>query len=364
MVTPPRFRQLDCLDRVGLDKRDLVIPTDRRLDIPAGETITLAELEGPGRIVRFWMTTPVISQPGVLRDAVLRIYWDDEEHPSVECPLGDFFGAAFGRPTPFNGGRIAIVGGAYTCFFEMPFARSARVEVENQAGRPLRFLFFHVAWLEGPLPPGPVETFHASWRRQRPTEAGRPFTAVAARGRGRLVGLRLDMQTLGWWLRPPFRAAVFPRGLGLGMLEGPERIRIDDEPEPSVVGSGTEDFFLGGWYFRGGAFSTPTHGAPVRSILRGKVAAYRHLDSDAIPFERSIELAFVHGTDNNTRSDYCATAYWYQAEPHEPHPSLPSRAQRRPSSSWRNLLQWALVGAATLGASAAALWGVGTLLGS
>ncbi len=362
MTEPPRFRQLDCLDRVGLHKRDLSIPTDRRLDIPAGETVTLADIEGPGRIVRFWMTTPVIDQPGVLRDTVLRIYWDGEEHPSVEVPLGDFFGAAFGHPTPFTGGRLAIQGGAYTSFFEMPFARRALIQVENQARRPQRFLFFHVAWLEGALPPGPVETFHASWRQQRPTQLGQPFVAMQARGRGRLVALRLDMQNLGWWLRPPLRHAVFPRGLGLGMLEGPERLRIDDEAEPSVVGSGTEDFFLGGWYFRGGAFSTPTHGAAVRSIIRGRVSAYRHFDSDPIPFGRALELAFVHGTDNNTRSDYTATAYWYQAEPHQPLPELPSPPQRRSPSSRINLAQWALIGAAVLGAGAGILWGLASLL--
>ncbi len=358
MTAPPRYRQRDCLDRVGLHKRDLRIPTDRRLDLAPGETAVLAELEGPGRIVRFWMTTPVLGQRRVLRDAVLRIFWDDEEHPSVLCPLGDFFGAAFGHPTPFQGGRLAIQGGAYTCFFDMPFARRARVEVENQAAGPLRFLFFHLAWLEGPLPPGPVETFHASWRRQRPTLPGRPVVAAELRGRGRLVGLRLDMQTLDWWLRPPFRAAVFPRGLGLGMLEGPERLRLDDEPEPSVVGSGTEDFFLGGWYFRGGAFSAPTHGAAVRSIPRGRVSAYRHLETDPIPFERALELSFVHGTDNNTRSDYAATAYWYQAEPHAPLPPLPPPRERRPSSCWRNLLQWALIASGALASVAGALWGL------
>jgi hypothetical protein len=359
---PPRYRQLDCLDRVGLDKRDLVIPSDRRLDIPAGETAVLADLEGPGRIVRFWMTTPWINQPRALRDTVLRIFWDGEGLPSVEVPLGDFFGAAFGRPTPFAGGRIAIQGGACTCFFEMPFARRARIEVENQGSRPQRFLFFHIAWVEGELPPGPVETFHASWRRQNPTRAGRPVSAVRARGRGRLVGLRLDMQNLAWWLRPPFRHAVFPHGLGLGMLEGPELVRFDDEPVPSVVGSGTEDFFLGGWYFRGGAFSTATHGAPVRSILRGRVSAYRHFEFDPIPFERALDLGFVHGTDNNAHADYTAVAYWYQAEPHEPHPPLPPPVERRPSGGWRNLLQWALIANSALALGAGALWGLLTLL--
>jgi hypothetical protein len=363
MARTPRYRQVNCLTRAGLRKRDLVIPTDQRLDVPAGETMTLADLEGPGRIVRIWMTTPVISQSGVLRDAVLRIFWDDEPHPSVECPLGDFFGAGFGRPVPFTGGVVAIQGGAYSAFFEMPFRRRARVEVQNPTSRPLRFLFFHIGYYEQELPEGPLETFHASWRRQCPTVQGQPFRAVQAVGRGRLVGLRMDMQNLGWWLRPPLRAVFFPRGLGLGMLEGPEQIRIDGEAEPSVTGTGAEDFFLGGWYFRGGPFSTATHGVTVRSFLQGRVSAYRMLEHDPIPFDSALSLDFVHGTDNNTVSDYAATAYWYQSEPHEPFPALPERDQRRPTAPWRNLLQWGLMAAAVISLLVGVIWGLAALLG-
>ena len=363
MPPTPRYRQVDCLGRAGLRKRDLAIPTDARLDVPAGETMTLCELEGPGRIVRIWMTTPVISQPGVLRDAVLRIFWDDEAQPSVECPLGDFFGASFGKPVPFAGGRLAIQGGAYVCFFEMPFRRRARIEVENQASRRLRFLFFHIGYYEQELPEGPIETFHAQWRRQNPTVQGEPFRALDARGQGRLVGVKLDMQCRGVWLKPPLRHAVFPRGLGLGMLEGPECLRIDDEPEPSVVGTGAEDFFLGGWYFRGGPFDTPTHGVTVRSFLLGRVSAYRFLEHDPIHFERAITLDFVHGTDNNTVSDYAATTYWYQREPHQAFPALPDPAQRRPSPVALSLLQWALITASALTALACALWLVLALSG-
>jgi len=360
MVPPrqdtPRYRQVDCLSRLGLRKRDLVIPTDPRLDVPAGETVTLCEIEGPGRIVRIWMTTPVINNPGVLRDAVLRIFWDDEPDPSVECPLGDFFGASFGKPVPFAGGRLSILGGAYTCFFEMPFRRRARIEVHNQAQRRLRFLFFHVGYYEQALPDGALETFHAQWRRQDPTVQGEPFRALEARGRGRLVGVKLDMQCRELWLKPPLRHAVFPRGLGLGMLEGPERVCLDDEPEPSIVGTGAEDFFLGGWYFRGGPFHTTTHGVTVRSMLRGRVAAYRFLEHDPIHFDRALTLDFVHGTDNNTRSDYASTAFWYQSEPHQPFPVLPQRAQRRPSSTLLNVAQWALIATTALTVVASAVW--------
>jgi hypothetical protein len=84
----------------------------------------------------------------------------------------------------------------------------------------------------------------ARWCRENTTSRDRSFVALDARGQGRLVGLKLEMQNRSW-LRPPLREMCFPRGLGLGMLEGPERIFIDEDDSPSVVGTGTEDFFQG-----------------------------------------------------------------------------------------------------------------------
>lgn len=348
-----RYRLVTCLTQAGLEKRDVEVPFERRLDLAAGEVRRLCDLRGPGRIVRLWMTLPLRWRGPVLRDAVLRMYWDGEATPSVECPLGDFFGASFGQPVPFVGDRLAIIGGGFVCQFEMPFAERAVLELENQARRPLRLFFFQVGYFEEARAPARLETFHAQWRRQSPTTDGQPFTALVARGRGRLAGLRVDLQNRSWWLRPPFRKMLVPHAFGLGMLEGPERLRVDGE---ALAGTGTEDFFLGGWYFEGGAFCAPTHGVTVRSFLSGRVSAYRFFVNDPIPFQQSLELTLDHGARNELPADYAAVAYWYQAEPHAELPGLASPEARRPASPWRNVLQPLVAGAALVALAALVCW--------
>jgi len=355
----PRYRQITCLTEAKIEKRDVVIPSDTRFDIPAGETKRLCDIKGPGRIVRIWVTLPTAGRGPVLRDAVLRMFWDNEDTPSVECPLGDFFGAAFGRPRRFAGERLAIAGGGYVCLFDMPFDQRAVIEVENQSDRDLRLLVFQIGYFEDDAPHQDLQTFHAQWRRENPTTEGKSFTALEAAGKGRLVGLKLDMQNRSWWLSPNIKKMLFPRGLGLGMLEGPETISIDGESAPSIVGTGTEDFFQGGWYFKGGVFDTPNHGVTVRSFPTGRVSAYRFLLHDPIPFETSIAVRFDHGVANDMATDYASVAYWYQSEPHSKFPELLPRRDRHPTSTLTNLLQPLLAAAifgGLLAAAALLLW--------
>lgn len=336
-----RYRQVTCLTRAGIDKRAVNIPSDPRLDIAPGQTAKLCEIVGSGRIVRFWVTLPVFGRGAVLRSAVLRMFWDGEASPSVECPLGDFFGAAFGKPRSFVSDRLSIAGGGYVSYFDMPFNGGARIEVENQASSPLRLLFFQIGYYENrEAPREALPTFHAQWRRENPTVAGDPFVALTARGKGSLVGVKLDIQNRSWWLRPPVRRVFFPRGLGLGMLEGPEKIVVDGDELGAVVGTGTEDFFQGGWYFKGGPFQTGTHGVTVRSFPLGRASAYRLFTFDPVPFRQSIKVSFDHGVENEMQADYTSVAYWYQTEPHASPPLLPKPEQRLPSSVGTNLLQF------------------------
>src|SRR5262249_906673 len=144
--------------------------------------------------VRIWFTTPVLGRASILRDLVLRAYWDGEATPSVECPLGDLFGAAFGLPRPFVSARLVIAGGGYPCRFEMPFNARAIVEIENQSPAPVRNFFFQIGFYREREPSAHLQTFHAQWRRERPTTPGRPHRVLEARGRGRFVGLKLDAQ--------------------------------------------------------------------------------------------------------------------------------------------------------------------------
>lgn len=108
------------------------------MEVAAGAALTLAEVTGRGRVVRLWLTLPLIGQTHALKDAVLEMHWDGEAEPSVQVPLGDFFGAAFGKPVRLVSERLLVVGGAYVCRFEMPFNTGARIVLRNQAARPLR----------------------------------------------------------------------------------------------------------------------------------------------------------------------------------------------------------------------------------
>jgi hypothetical protein len=343
----------------GVDDPERAELADKYLVVAPGETRRLCDLEGPGAIVRIWFTTPIFGRGDVLRDVICRIYWDAEPEPSVACPIGDLFGAAFARPHELVSDRLVIAGGAFLCRFVMPFNVRAVVEIENQSTRPLRFFFFQIGWRQEVEPFAPLETFHAQWRRENPTTPGRAHRVLEARGRGRFVGMKLDAQNLGWWLKPPWSHVAMPRGFGLGMLEGWETIRVDGEARASIVGTGGEDYFNGGFYFSGGRFCTPTHGATVRSYSTGRVSAYRFHVDDEIPFAESIDVAIDHGFHNTLASDFASVAYWYQEEPHAPFPLLPPAALRRPTPVSSNVVQRLLL---VLGIAALVAAGLGLIV--
>ena len=140
------------------------------------------------------------------------------------------------------------------------------------------------------------------------------------------MGCHLNMQNREWWLRPPLREISFPRGFGLGMMEGWETITRDGETEPSVRGTGTEDYFNGAWYYlpKGGRFSAPYHGCILRDLLRSRIAVYRFDMSAPVSFSRSLRVSIDHGFSNELDCDYSSTAYWYQTEPHRPWPNCRS----------------------------------------
>jgi Protein of unknown function (DUF2961) len=339
----PLERRLCLISSRGFDRRRATSDhAHKYADIPAGQTVTLGRIEGRGRIVRLWLTLPVIGHSSVLKNAVLRMFWDGETAPSVEVPLGDFFGASFGKPRRLVSDRILIVGGAYLSRFAMPFHESAVIEIANESGRTLRALFFQIAYYEEPNRQEREPTFHAQYRQQRRTKPGEPFVALQAKGRGRLAGVKIDMQSRAWWLKPPLRHIPLPRGFGLGVLEGWETITVDDDRAAGMSGTGGEDYFLGGFYFQGAPFCTPTHGCTHRSYFTGRVSAYRFHVDDPIDFGKSIYFALDHGLHNSMEADFRSVAYWYQHEPHDPFPSLPPVAERRPLVPVSNPAQWLL----------------------
>lgn len=326
----------------------------KRVEVAPGETFTLAEIEGAGLITRIWMTTPQRRRDpyNFNHYGLLRCYWDNEETPSVEAPFGDFFGVPWGKYTHYIAEPLSCTSGGYNCYFPMPFSRNCRIEVVNQAPVPWPRLFFQVQYLKLDEPPSPLR-FHAQWRRQNPTQYDEPYRVLDAQGEGHFAGMHLYMQNAHWWLYPlrmlrrlletgSLLEMSFPGMFGVGMLEGWESFHVDGEEAPSIIGTGTEDYFNSGYYFSEGTFSAPHWGCTVLNVLTSRCAAYRFHIADPIPFERSIVADMDHGYINQIQTDYHSVAYWYQSEPHAPFPGLPPVAQRLPRPPYQNMLQLAL----------------------
>ncbi len=284
------------------------------ITIPDGATAKLAEMEGPGVIVNIWVTI-ASRDTYFLRRILLRMYWDGEQYPSVEVPIGDFFGTGFQYKqyvTPF----VGMSSGGYYCYLPMPFQKSARVEVVNQTGHEINSFYYHIDYhkLGERLEPN-VAYFHANWRRDIRTSSKENFLVLDASGEGHFVGLNMSMQSYHG---------------GLQYLEGDEMVYVDGEKQPSLYGTGTEDYFTSGWYFNRGEFAAPYHGLIVKDDSLGRIAAYRFHILDAIPFKRSIRFTIEHGHANEEIADYSSTAYWYQLEPHRRFADMPSSGLRIP----------------------------------
>ena len=343
---PGRSRRASSWDRAG-GNRDFV-------RIEPGETKTLAAIEGAGCIQHLWLTINA-GDPHYLRTTVLRIYWDGEATPSVETPVGDFFGVGHARAAHFASLPLNMVTGdgplahnqaAMNCFFPMPFAHGARVTLSNESAQPISHGYYYVDYEERPVAED-VLRFHAQWRRELPTPAsmdlaqpglefeatnGRPnldgagnYTLLEAEGRGHYVGCVLSVDHLN----------PIPNFGWFG--EGDDMIFIDGETwPPALHGTGTEDYFCAAWGYPSGAYSAPYHGVSLAGPTTGPLAysgkwtMYRFHIEDPVVFQRSIRVTIEHGHDNVHANDYASVAYWYQAEPHKPFAALPAVDQRLP----------------------------------
>ena len=307
-------------------------------EIQPGSTFTLMDANGPGLLTHIWIT--VASNEGYhLKRLVLRIYWDNETAPSVEAPLGDFFGLGLGEYRKWES-ELLYVGSdkALNSFFPMPFQKHARITVSNEGQQKVAAFYFNLDYraLSQPLPPGTLY-FHAQFRQGQPNRGwtsdwksnGDPqvdgkanldgkdnYVWLDATGRGHFVGVTMSVfqNQDGWW------------------GEGDDMFFVDGESRPAINGTGSEDYFLGAWDFGGHPFSYRLYGAPVVGEERagGKSSVYRfHLDSP-IPFTKSLLATIEHGHANHRSDNYYSVAYWYQTEPHAVFPTLPSVDQRIP----------------------------------
>jgi hypothetical protein len=243
------------------------------------------------------------------RQAILRMYWDGEDVPSVECPIGDFFGVGFGEQKDYISLPLNETSGGYNCYWPMPFQKSARWTITNLSDRKIDAFYYNIDFTAYEMLPDNIRRFHAQWRRENPTSRDGNYTILETSGAGHFVGTALFMQ------------ARKPRGLGF--LEGDEMIYIDGDNEPSVVGTGTEDYFSSGWYFDRGLYSAPYHGVVIKDEAQSRVSAYRWHIEDAMPFKRSIRVTIEHGTNNEVEADYSSVAYYYMTGNNPPNPTLP-----------------------------------------
>jgi hypothetical protein len=290
------------------------------ITIGKGETVTLADIEGPGRINHIWMTV----DPKAYRTCVLRFYWDGEREPSVEVPLGDLFACGHGLRYNVNSLPVAVnPSGGFNSYWPMPFRGRARITVENQRWEDIGGFYYQVNYSLGDVPDESAY-FHAQWRRSL-TSRDRPEHTIVdgVRGRGHYVGTFLAWTQLsnGWW------------------GEGEVKFYIDgDDGNPTICGTGTEDYFGGAWGF-GDTFSTPFLGYPLWRKEPGEVpkhALYRWHIPDPIRFSEELRVTvqalgwWPNGKFQPLTDDIASVAYWYQEEPHSAYPRLPDPSERFP----------------------------------
>lgn len=277
--------------------------------VKPGETLTLLDTRGAGVVRRFWVTIAPRSERTIHRQAILRMYWDGEPHPSVEVPIGDFFGVGFGEQQDYMSLPLNQTSGGYNCYWPMPFHKSARWTLTNLSSRQIDAFYYNIDFTTFDRIPADVRHFHAQWRRENPTKPGVNYTILEAAGKGHFVGTAMFMQNR--------------RGRGLGFLEGDEMVYVDGESQPSIIGTGTEDYFSSGWYYDRGLYSAPYHGINIKDTGAGRISTYRWHIEDVIPFKKSLRVTIEHGHNNESEGDYSSIAYWYQNEPHATFPRLP-----------------------------------------
>ena len=278
--------------------------------IAPGEKLVLVDHKGAGVVRRWWLTIAPRNVVEIHRSLVLRCYWDGETEPSVEVPVSDFFGMGFGKWKDFISLPLNMTSGGYNSYWPMPFHRSALITVENTGKLPVTNFYYNVDIRTHDKLPQDALYFHAQYRHVR-TEKGMPVTILQTTGRGHYVGTLLSMQP--------------ERGSGLGYLEGDERIFIDGENIPSIIGTGTEDYFSSGWYYDTGEYGALFHGVTVKDDKGGKINTYRWHIEDPIPFKKSFRFEIEHGGTNDMPGvEYTSVAYWYQTHPHSPFPKLPA----------------------------------------
>lgn len=314
--------------------------------IQAGEKKIISNIQGSGCVTHIWMGV-ACDEPYFLRKIVLRAYWDGEKEPSIEAPLGDFFGMGHGITKNFVSAPFMMSpqeGRGLNCYFAMPFSEGAVFEVENQCSSEYLRLWYYIDYeqYDKPLEPD-VLRFHAQWRSQNTqgidprgmaneefcfggtnTTGDDNYVILEAEGKGHYVGCNFNVVNK---YNPGFNVWNW-------YGEGDDMIFIDGEKwPPSLHGTGMEDYFNTGWC-PSEEYNAPYHGIilPGGRNWAGKITYYRYHIQDPVIFHKSIKVTIEHGHANHRSDVYESTAYWYQSEPHMPFPEMKPAEERVPDA--------------------------------
>jgi hypothetical protein len=288
------------------------VPVDATLE--AGKTVTLYEAKKGGRIASLRLG-PAEAFAGKDRDILLRVTWDGDKRPAILMPVGDFFGYAWGKPA-MGSALVGTFGDRNYCNLPMPFDRSAKIELVSLRNSRIA--------VKGELVTSDAARrrdegkFYAVWRRENPTTEGKPFTWLDTTGRGHIVGLSVHSQGI-----EPGNTFFF---------EGDDKTVVDGEM--LVHGTGSEDFFNGGWYDVPGRWDAPVaralSGCMAYQRYLSRTGGYRFLLNDAYRFDRSIMQTIEHApTENKHPADYCGVTYLYSEQPPAASSEVPSLALRQ-----------------------------------
>ena len=293
---------------------------DRRTYIKPGETLVLADIRGPAVINHIWLTfndarPNWLEAGGSARpdEIVLRMYWDDAEHPNVEAPLGDFFAAGFGLRREVRSLPVQVEGGdGYNSFWQMPFFRRGRITATNESAKNVRSFYYQVDYTAVESLPRDTAYFNAQYSREFPETPGQDYVILDAEGQGHYVGTVMSIQS-----RSPYWFG-----------EGDARIYVDGDARPTIQGTGTEDYFLAAWGLNEQAFPYfgCTYMSDDPSNLGVRATMYRWHVDDPIRFTKSLRFEIEHtgwmaADETETgkvdghvaREDDIATvAFWYQ----------------------------------------------------
>ncbi len=295
-------------------------------EMQPGETVTIADIKGAGRITHVWFTIASPSKDH-LRELVIRMFWDDAVKPAVECPIGDFFAQGHGKYVEFASAPVSVGAQmALNCYWPMPFKKHALITVTNDGSQKVDALYVNLDYRLDRHADRDARYFHTQYRTYFPAPVGKDLTICDAKGAGHFVGTFISVMANsdGWW------------------GEGDDNFLVDGEAKPAISGTGSEDYFCGAWDF-GRAFWTPFFGVPYydnpdkggekRGILN---TCYRWHIQDPIPFGKSLLFTLEHGRqgfDRNRKpytNHYTTVGYYYVDHPEGDGQAIPAYANRVP----------------------------------